>query len=75
LKDVTRQQRLEYQSRFYTWPDRNVLKKHRFDKSLEAFVATEVNEVFFGQTAASRCEGFSTFQELTPSDVVDTISR
>ena len=35
--------------------------------NLEAFAATELNDFFFGQTAASRCEGLPTFRDLTPS--------
>ena len=37
------------------------------DISLDAFAATELNAIFFGQTAASRCEDLPTFRELTPS--------
>jgi len=35
--------------------------------SLEAFVATEFNQIFFGQKAASECEGFPAFREPTTS--------
>jgi hypothetical protein len=38
----------------------------RLGLSFEAFATREFNE-FLGQTAASGCEGFATFRQLTPS--------
>jgi hypothetical protein len=44
-------------------------KYHRLglsDTSIEAFAATDFNEIFLGQTAASIYEGSPTFRELNP---------
>jgi pSer/pThr/pTyr-binding forkhead associated (FHA) protein len=53
------------------YPEENIQKlfplnhstNYRYS-SIEAFPATEINDIFSGQTAASRCDGFPTLPVL-----------